>query len=74
MRGLPFPAEALYNREQSLDFGSPGPAANGVSVPPLSDPVPLDPALSGPSSAPPYFSHPSGINGVNGHGTQPVSR
>ena len=79
MRGLPFPAEAAYNREQSLDFVSPGPPTappaapipNGVPTP-LTDVVPLDPALGGPSSAPPYFPHVNGVNGVNGHGIQQV--
>lgn len=73
MRGLPFPAEALYNREQSLDFGSPGPGANGVGIPPFNDAVPLDPALSGPRSAPAFFSHVTSVNGVNGHVQQQVS-
>ena len=60
MRGRPFPSEALFNREQSLDFGSPVPNGAPVSTEVI---VPLDPALGGPSSAPAYYSP---VNGVNG--------
>lgn len=64
MRGLPFPSETLFNREQSLDFGSPVP--NGAPV--LTDVVlPLDPALGGPSSAPPYYPPVNGVNGQEIH-------
>ncbi|KAL5526775.1 SAS3 [Sanghuangporus sanghuang] len=70
MRSLPFPAEAAYNREQSLDFTSPGPGTVLNGVPPLADVVPLDPALGGPSSAPPYFPHVNGVKGINGHEIQ----
>ncbi|KAI5119834.1 hypothetical protein M0805_008400 [Coniferiporia weirii] len=64
MRGLPFPSEALFNREQSHDFGSPGPngtpAFNSVAVP-------IDPMLSLSDAGPAYFHPTNGVNGTDSH-------
>ena len=55
MRGLPFPQDAVYNREQSHEFGTPGPA----STPGLGD-ISLDPALAGHATAPIFIPNGAG--------------
>lgn len=59
MRGLPFPQDAAFNREQSHEFGTPGPASTSG----LGDNISFDPALAVHPAAPHFIPNGAGSSG-----------